>query len=54
MPDPNIIGGSRVARSAGIVLGCILLCGVVVILASFLDSPVPADLHVGAGFFLKG
>lgn len=36
--DPNIIGGSRVAWSAAIVLGCILLYGV----------------FVGAGFLLRG
>lgn len=38
MPDPLIIGGSRVAWAAAIVLGCILLYGML----------------VGAGLLLKG
>lgn len=36
MPEPNIIGGSRVAWTAAVVCTCILLCGLaIIILASF-------------------
>jgi hypothetical protein len=46
---------SRVACAAAIVCGCILLCGLaMILLASFPLRPAAADLHVVAGFFLKG
>ena len=52
--NPNIIGGERVTWAAAIVCGCIVAYGLVTIWTLLLSGLAPADLHVGARFFLKG
>lgn len=53
MPDPNIIGGERVAWSAAIVLACILLYLLTTSVAVYFSSSGPASSGtlIDAGFF---
>lgn len=52
MPDPNIIGGERVAWSAAIVCACIVLCVAAILIWTFFPSDsASAGAPVVAGFF---
>lgn len=52
MNDPLIHGGQRTIWTAAIVLGCIVLAGLVMILASSPSDEAPAGSLVGASCFL--